>query len=218
MSRLVESAVTHLSDLSPSSLEQCHLELAEKLEAACTTVRVEFDYFIDKDSPISKKSSPMRYKVGISSFQRDSNFVTTVNVAVRITSLCPCSKEISDYGAHNQRGTVEIAIQHDGAPTLKLDDHFGIAEVVNVAEDCGSAPLYTLVKRSDERYITMLAFDNPVFVEDMVRNATLKLRQNGVTSFMVSVTNDESIHDHNAFSYYASPDWNWKYDRISANR
>ena len=64
----------------------------------------------------------------------------------------------------------------------------------------------------------MLAFDNPVFVEDMVRNATLKLRQNGVTSFMVSVTNDESIHDHNAFSYYASPDWNWKYDRISANR
>ena len=214
MSRLVESAVSQLSVLSPTSIEQCHLEMASKLDAKDTTVRIEFDYFIDKDSPISKMNSPMRYKVNINSFMRGNKFITTVGASVRVTSLCPCSKEISDYGAHNQRGTIEIAIQYCGAPNSELNKDFGITDLVKIAENCGSAPLYTLVKRSDERFITMLAYDNPVFVEDIVRNATLKLRQGGVGAFMVSVTNDESIHDHNAFSYFVSPDWNWKYGRI----
>lgn len=214
MSRLVESAIIHLSDLSPCSIEECHKEIASKLDAVDTTVRIEFDYFINKESPISKKRSPMRYKVNLNSFKRDCTFITTVGVTVRITSLCPCSKEISDYGAHNQRGTVEIAIQYQGPPGAKLDQDFGIMESINIAEDCGSAPLYTLVKRSDERFITMLAFDNPAFVEDIVRNTTLRLRQNNSSAFMVSAVNDESIHDHNAFASFASSDWNWKYGRM----
>jgi GTP cyclohydrolase I len=125
--------------------------------------------------------------------------MTSIEVGVRVpvTSLCPCSKEISDYGAHNQRGYVEIAVTSpwvDGsAPRIWFDD------LIEVAEAAASAPVYPLLKRSDERFVTMQAYDNPAFVEDIVRDVLVSLkRDRRVARARVRVSNQESIHDHNA--------------------
>jgi len=110
-----------------------------------------------------------------------------------VTSLCPCSKAISDYGAHNQRGYLHIQ--------TRSDDIVWIEDLVEVAETSGSAPVYALLKREDERYVTMQAYDSPVFVEDMVRNVAVQLRDEPrISWFRVRADNHESIHNHNAFA------------------
>jgi GTP cyclohydrolase I len=124
----------------------------------------------------------------------------TLGVRVPVTSLCPCSKAISDYGAHNQRGHISVMIQairsQEGESPL-----IWIEEIVDVAERSASAPVYALIKRPDERHVTMQAFDNPVFVEDMVRGVAVTLQQDSrVAWFSVRATNLESIHNHNAFA------------------
>ena len=117
-----------------------------------------------------------------------------------VTTLCPCSREISDYGAHNQRGYVTMEVR----PRQRPDGGWElvwIEELIAVAERSGSAPVYALLKRPDERHVTMQAFDNPVFVEDVVRNAAALLKADPrVASFSVRAVNQESIHDHNAFA------------------
>ena len=120
-------------------------------------------------------------------------------IGVPITTLCPCSKAISDYGAHNQRGLLSIRLFHDavngGSPLICLED------VVELAERSGSAPLYPVLKREDERFVTMQAFDHPRFVEDVARSAATLLRDApGFDRFSLRITNFESIHDHNAFA------------------
>ena len=127
-----------------------------------------------------------------------NDFVLGVNVPV--TSLCPCSKEISDYGAHNQRGNVDVRIRsakdEDGSTCL-----IWIEEIVDLVEQCASSPLYPLLKRPDERHVTMQAYDNPVFVEDLVRNVAIKLKEDDrIAWFSVEAVNQESIHNHNAFA------------------
>jgi GTP cyclohydrolase I len=124
-----------------------------------------------------------------------------LRVEVPVTTLCPCSKAISDYGAHNQRGRVTIEVRSraatDGQPAL-----IWIEELIDVAERSASAPVYPLLKRPDERYVTMQAFDNPVFVEDVVRSVAVKLQADSrVAWFAVRAVNDESIHNHSAFAY-----------------
>jgi GTP cyclohydrolase I len=125
---------------------------------------------------------------------------------VRVPSgtLCPCSKEISDYGAHNQRGYLTISLR-----TRKLDDgawdFLWIEEIVDIAEKSGSVPIYPLLKRTDERHVTMQAYDNPVFVEDVVRNAATQLKADPrVSWFEVRAVNHESIHNHSAFAVVKS--------------
>src|SRR6185369_6185953 len=129
---------------------------------------------------------------------RGPDFV--LGVRVPVTSLCPCSKEISDYGAHNQRGyiTIEVRTVRDpeGRPAL-----IWIEELIAIAEASASAPVYPLLKRADERFVTMQAYDNPVFVEDMVRNVAVQLRTDPrVAWFRVQAVNHESIHNHGAFA------------------
>ncbi len=110
-----------------------------------------------------------------------------------MTTLCPCSKAISDYGAHNQRGIISIAADHDGS--VHLD------ELVAVAESCGSSPVYSILKRPDERAVTMQAYDTPVFVEDIVRSVAEQLRLDGrISAAHIQAVNDESIHNHQAFA------------------
>jgi GTP cyclohydrolase I len=112
---------------------------------------------------------------------------------VPVTSLCPCSKAISDYGAHNQRGYIRIY--------TRSTEIVWIEELIDVAESSASTPVYALLKREDERYLTMQAYENPVFVEDMVRNAAVRLREDPrITWFRVRAENHESIHNHNAFA------------------
>jgi GTP cyclohydrolase I len=123
---------------------------------------------------------------------------------VPVTSLCPCSKAISDYGAHNQRGYITIDVQ----TVRDLENNFALIwfeELIDIAEQSASAPVYPLLKRADERHVTMQAFDNPVFVEDMVRDAALRLRTDSrIAWFRINALNQESIHNHSAF---ASVEW-----------
>ncbi len=214
MSRLVESAMDFLDEITPNSVEKCHQELSSRLDCVNTTLRIEYDLFRDKTSPMSNKVAPMRYAARIDSFGAGDERVTIVSCSTKVTSLCPCSKEISDYGAHNQRGSIEIAIQYDKHAFLDLEDDLGIIECIDIAENSGSAQIYALVKRGDERLMTMQAYENPVFVEDMVRNSTLKLLRANKNAFRVTVSNDESIHDHNAYAIYTEPAWNHKYEAI----
>ncbi len=199
MSRFLEVLSKHEGEVTMRTLPEILRDLKKQLDAQEAHIEVAFTYFVTKKAPVSGAPA----KVGCdcvfrgSSSEKKDDFVLCVTVPV--TTLCPCSKEISDYGAHNQRGYVTLEVRpeaKDGGWELIL-----IEDLIEVAEKSGSAPVYALLKRTDERHVTMQAYDNPVFVEDVVRNAAAILRADPrVASFMVKAVNHESIHDHNAFA------------------
>jgi GTP cyclohydrolase I len=128
-----------------------------------------------------------------------------LRVRVPVSTLCPCSKVISDYGAHNQRGYVTISVRTNPDPDTGAPQLVWIEELIAIAEKSASAPIYPLLKRTDERYVTMQAYDNPVFVEDVVRNAAAALREDPrIRWFEVRAVNHESIHNHSAFAVVRS--------------
>lgn len=200
MSRFIEILNHHRGEITMRTIPQILAEMKDKLEAERAHLEVRFPYFVEKAAPVTKSTALMDYEctfIGESNGKTD-DFVLGVDVPVK--SLCPCSKEISDYGAHNQRGLVKILVrtkrEADGLPAL-----IWIEELIDVAESSASAPLYPLLKRPDERYVTMQAFDNPRFVEDIVRNVAEKLSADPrVTWYRVHVINQESIHNHSAFA------------------
>src|SRR5262249_31057708 len=152
------------------------------------------------EAPVTKAKALMDYQCtfSASSCSRGSDFV--LGVRLPVTSLCPCSKEISDYGAHNQRGYLTLEVRTVDAASAE-PNWIWIEELIELAESCASSPVYPLLKRPDERYVTMRAYDNPVFVEDMVRNAAGRLMQDPrVQWFQVRAQNAESIHNHSAFA------------------
>jgi GTP cyclohydrolase I len=205
MSRFIEVLNGYRGELTMRTLPQILAELKTRLDAESAHIEVQFPYFLERKAPVTGLSGLMDYGCSFhgESNNTDNDFVLGVNVPV--TSLCPCSKEISDYGAHNQRGNVDVQIRsakdEKGNPFL-----IWIEEVVELVEQSASAPLYPLLKRPDERHVTMQAYDNPVFVEDLVRNVAVKLKQDKrVAWFSVEAVNQESIHNHNAF---AKVNWN----------
>jgi GTP cyclohydrolase I len=164
---------------------------------------VDFTYFLTRKAPVSGSAAPMDYRC---TFVGESNGRTDdflLRVKVPVTTLCPCSKEISDYGAHNQRGTITLTVR----PQRKngLWELIWIEDLVALAEKSASAPVYPLLKRPDERHVTMQAFDNPVFVEDVVRNAAKLLKkEKRIAWFEIRAVNQESIHNHSAFAVVTS--------------
>lgn len=200
MSRFLEVLNEHRGEVTMRTIPDILGDLRSRLDAETAQMSVRFPYFLERRAPSSGKSGLLDYECTFSGTVncRSEDFVLRVNVPVM--SLCPCSKAISDYGAHNQRGYVAIEVRtgrdDEGHPHLMW-----IEEVIEIAETSASAPIYPLMKREDERHVTMQAFDNPVFVEDIVRNAALKLRKEPrVRSFVVEAVNHESIHNHNAFA------------------
>jgi GTP cyclohydrolase I len=163
------------------------------LDSEEASVEVKFPYFIEKKAPVSGLASLMDYEckyIGYATPDK-KDFITCVKVPV--VSLCPCSKEISDFGAHNQRSYVEIKVRYSKMVWIE--------DLVNIAESSGSAPIYSLLKREDEKYITEKSYNNPVFVEDIVRNVSGKLlADDRITWFEVSSDNIESIHNHSAYA------------------
>jgi GTP cyclohydrolase I len=161
---------------------------------------MNFPYFIRRSAPVTGAEALLDYTCGVTGWARGERIGLSITVSVPVTSVCPCSKAISDYGAHNQRGTITI----DAG--LKLDSDTEIApiwmeDLIRVAEASGSSPVFPLLKRADERHVTMLGFDHPVFVEDMVREVTDRLRHDErIERFSVAAVNDESIHNHGAFA------------------
>lgn len=204
MSRFIEVLSAHRGEMTMHTLPAILAELKLRLRAESARMEVHFPYFVERVAPVSGARALMDYKCW---FIGEANSISNdfvLGVRVPVTSLCPCSKAISDYGAHNQRGyvTIELRTQPgaDGDPTVVW-----IEELVDVAERSGSAPVYPLLKRVDERYVTMQAYDNPAFVEDVVRNVAIQLQADQrIAWFSVHAANEESIHNHRA---YACVEW-----------
>ena len=192
MSRFIEILNRHQSDLSYSKLKSILLETKESLQANDAHIEMAFPYFILKTSPISNIPSYMDYQCRFLASQNDRfDFKLEVNVPVQL--VCPCSKEISRYGAHNQRGNAII--------TVRMNGMVWIEEIVQIGEQAGSSPLFALLKREDEKYITETAYEHPKFVEDVVRDIVLPLEKDPrITWIHVEVLSQESIHNHNAYA------------------
>ena len=200
MSRFIEILNRHRGEITMRTLSAILADMRRLLEARRSHIDLRFPYFISKAAPVTGARALMDYECTFSaeSAGRKQDFV--LGVAVPVKSLCPCSKQISDYGAHNQRGVVAMSVRmvadRRGMPALVW-----IEELVEIAERSGSAPVYPLLKRADERHVTMQAYDNPRFVEDIVRNVAQQLRRDRrITWFRVRVENQESIHNHSAFA------------------
>jgi GTP cyclohydrolase I len=193
MSRFVEVLNAHGNIIHVENIAEILRELQQKLNSTTSHLEIEFPYFMSKKSPVSRKDSLMDYiaRFDAAACGRDIDFVLTVKV--NVTTLCPCSKAIARYGAHNQRGEVTVA--------LRFKKIVWIEEVIGIIEAAASSELYALLKRQDEKHVTERAYENPVFVEDLVRNVALRLNAHPlVTWYRVEAENHESIHNHNAYA------------------
>jgi GTP cyclohydrolase IB len=198
MSRFVEVLDAHAREIGPASFREMAEETRSRLGSEYARVELHFPYFLRREAPASGMASMSHYGCRLVGESRSGRAAEVeVGVRVPVTSLCPCSKEISDYGAHNQRGYVEISVASPWPAGMASGIWF--EDLVEIAEAAGSAPILPLLKRSDERMVTMQAYDKPAFVEDIVRDIVVELRKDvRVASARVRAVNQESIHDHNA--------------------
>jgi GTP cyclohydrolase I len=199
LSRFVEVLHAWRDQLDRASALSLAEDVRTRLGTDSARVRLSFAYFLERPAPVTGALSFSEYQCTLSVGSSDHGTSLKLQVRVPVTSVCPCSKAISDRGAHNQRGYVTIVAEPASGAQIWFDD------LIEVAEASGSSPVYALLKRPDERYVTMAGYDNPVFVEDMARHVAVVLRDDArVTRFQVRVVNDESIHNHAA---YAQLDW-----------
>ncbi|WP_372591091.1 GTP cyclohydrolase FolE2 [Guyparkeria sp.] len=199
MSRFVALLNENPLRLSLSGMADWTRAMVDRLEANAGEAHFTFPYFVRKDAPVSGQPAVMDYDVTLSGHLEHGRARTMLKLVIPVTSLCPCSKEISAYGAHNQRShiTVETEIS---------DTALAIHDLIAAVEAQGSCPLWGLLKRPDEKYITEYAFDNPKFVEDMVRDVASALDDfEGINGFEISVENFESIHNHSAWAVIRRP-------------
>jgi GTP cyclohydrolase I len=193
MSRFVEILNVHEGEISVESFEPMLRHMVDRLEAQSGHVEMTFPYFVNKAAPVSGVKSLLDYEVTFVGDIDEGEYRFTMKVVVPVTSLCPCSKKISDYGAHNQRSHVTI--------TATTEGFVWIEDLVRIAEDQASCELYGLLKRPDEKYVTERAYDNPKFVEDLVRDvATVLNNDDRVLAYVVESENFESIHNHSAYA------------------
>lgn len=197
MSRFVEILQNKQREMHIDSVYNILEEMQKKLHATTAHIEMEFTYFREKKAPVSKKSSLIDYRVKFHALMNKSKKDFIMTVIVPVTTLCPCSKNLSEYGAHNQRGEVTVAV--------RFTDMVWIEDVISIVEKSASSELYTLLKREDEKFVTERAYENPVFVEDLVRNIVLELKKfKNVIWFSVEAENFESIHNHNAYAMIES--------------
>ncbi len=193
MSRFVEILNKNEYAISVESFETILREMVERLEAESGHVEMSFPYFVNKAAPISGVKSLLDYEVTFIGAIDNGEFDITVKVLVPVTSLCPCSKKISDYGAHNQRSHVTV--------TALINDFIWIEDIIELVEKQASCELYGLLKRPDEKFVTERAYDNPKFVEDMVRDVAASLNsEKRISKYVVESENFESIHNHSAYA------------------
>lgn len=193
MSRFIEVLNAHGNVIHVENLTDILYAMQDKFHAATSHLEVEFPYFMVKRAPVTGLESVMDYiaRFDAAACRREIDFVLTVKAMV--TTLCPCSKAIAAYGAHNQRGEVTVQIRSRKAVWIE--------DVIALIESSASSELYALLKRQDEKAVTERAYENPVFVEDLVRNVALKLNAHpDVTWYKVEAENHESIHNHNAYA------------------
>jgi GTP cyclohydrolase I len=193
MSRFIEILNQHEYEISVESFMRMVTETTELLNARTGHVEMTFPYFMTKAAPVSRVKSLMDYEVTFIGQIRDHARSTWVKVVVPVTSLCPCSKKISDYGAHNQRSHVTVSV--------RIRDFVWVEELIETVEKVASCELYGLLKRPDEKYVTERAYDNPKFVEDIVRDVAVLLNADDrIAAYTIESENFESIHNHSAYA------------------
>lgn len=193
MSRFVEILNTPGREICVDSFKNMLGEMTKRLEAEAGHIEMAFTYFVNKAAPISGVQSLMDYEVTFIGEIRNNQPTMNIKVVVPVTSLCPCSKKISAYGAHNQRSHITI--------NARIHDFIWIEDLIDLAEKQASCELYGLLKRPDEKYVTERAYQNPKFVEDMVRDIATCLNQDQrILAYAVESENFESIHNHSAYA------------------
>jgi len=199
MSRFIEILSECRRDISIKNIETILEETRKRLHAQSAHIEMTFPYFIDKVAPVSRSRGLMEYICTFKgSLDGDGTIDLIVGITVPITTLCPCSKEISSVGAHNQRGEVRVQV--------RFKKFFWIEDLIRLVEESASCEVYALLKRQDEKFVTEKAYSNPMFVEDVVREIAYKLRQDqNFTWFAIESENFESIHNHSAYAYIEGP-------------
>lgn len=196
MSRFIQVFHKYRSSVTMQHFLEMLEEIRTKLDAEKSYGKLSFPYFIEKSAPVSGEKGFMTYICSYEAEVSKNSREFFVNIEVPVTTLCPCSKAISEYGAHNQRGTVRVRILYS--------DFFWIEDVITMIENCASSPLYSVLKREDEKSVTEHAYENPRFVEDLVREVYIGLKNFPVSKpfewFCVEAENEESIHLHNAYA------------------
>ena len=193
MSRFVEILESNTDAFSPPTFDALLKRMVQRLEVTEGRIQVAFPYFIEKSAPVSGVKSLLDVEVLLTGEITGSGTTVITKVVVPVTSLCPCSKEISAYGAHNQRSHISISVRSAAPMTIE--------DVVRIAEDQASAELYGILKRPDEKFVTERAYDNPKFVEDLVRDVAAALdADERVEAYVVESENFESIHNHSAYA------------------
>jgi len=199
LSRLVESAMPlSRGAVTRAALREVVADARARLDADEAFIAVQFRYDVKKPAPVSELSAYVPYDVCLYSLDGPGGLEEGMTLTVPITTLCPCSKAISEYGAHNQRGRLAATLALAGPAA-----HLGLSPWVGALEALGSSPVYSLLKRTDEKAVTERAYDTPKFVEDVLRDAVIWLEsRDDLSWFRVRISNDESIHAHNAVALY----------------
>ena len=193
MSRFLEVLNAHGNVIHVENITDILRAMQEKFQATTSHLEIEFPYFMVKQAPVTGKESVMDYLARFDAAACREEILFLLTVKANVTTLCPCSKAIAAYGAHNQRGEVTVQIRSRKAVWIE--------DLIAIIESSASSELYALLKRQDEKAVTERAYDNPVFVEDLVRNVALKLNAHpDVTWYKVEAENQESIHNHNAYA------------------
>ncbi len=193
MSRFTEHIGFANTDLTYESIKETLEYIRQKMNAESAYIKLDFPYFLEKNSPVSKLKSLSSYNVSFTGELKKKRFYFKMSVEVPVMTLCPCSKEISKYSAHNQRAYVTIEVD--------TNSFIWIEDLIDIAEESGSSPLYTTLKRPDEKYVTERSYDNPKFVEDVVREAAIELKKYPhIRKFKVTAESVESIHNHSAYA------------------
>ncbi len=193
MGRFVEILNRYHREIDVHKIGEILREIRERLGANSAHLEMEFPYFVEKAAPVSGVRSQMDYRCWISASLKE-RFRLRLGVAVPVTTLCPCSKELSGKGGHNQRAEIRAVVEFKG--------FFWLEDLINILEECGSSEVYSLLEREDEKHLTAQAFDNPAFVEDVVRKVAQRLEcQSQIIGYEVEVESFESIHHHEAYAY-----------------
>ncbi|MDY6945544.1 MAG: GTP cyclohydrolase FolE2 [Pseudomonadota bacterium] len=193
MSRFVELLHGNEREISVESFRDILAQMTEKLNAQTGHIEMAFPFFVMKKAPVSGVESLMNYQASLIGELHNGRSELWLKVVVAATSLCPCSKDISKYGAHNQRSHITIK--------AKVDGHMWLEELIEIAESEASCEVYGILKRADEKHVTERAYENPKFVEDIVRDVAVRMNnEERVRAYVVEAENFESIHNHSAYA------------------
>lgn len=197
MSRFIEVLATYRNkNLLGVDIKGFLTDVCRELDAKSAYVKFDFRYLIDKKAPVTDNKFPVYYPCSFEGTLDGDNYRFILGVKVPVTTLCPCSKEISDNSAHNQRTNVKLKVSYDEKDMIWIED------LIELVESCASSPVYTLLKRQDEKFVTEAAYNNPKFVEDVLRDLICLLRKDErITFFEAEVEAQESIHNHNAWAW-----------------